>query len=67
MRNLDISATASVASNPMASVDMGLLAGMNNGTVLLVNTSATVVSGEPEASASPLTKERSPSHSQRAW
>ncbi|HEY2019632.1 filamentous hemagglutinin N-terminal domain-containing protein [Paraburkholderia sp.] len=52
VRNLDISGTANVASNPMASVYMGLLAGMNNGTVLRVNTSGTVVSGGPNAFAS---------------
>ncbi|MCC8402394.1 filamentous hemagglutinin N-terminal domain-containing protein [Paraburkholderia sp. MMS20-SJTN17] len=48
-RNLDISGTASVPTNEMAGIDMGLLAGVNNGTVLRVNTSGTVVSGGPYA------------------
>ncbi len=52
VRNVDISGTANVVSNPMASVYMGILAGMNNGTVVRVNTSGTVVSGGPNASAS---------------
>jgi filamentous hemagglutinin family protein len=51
VRNVDISGTASTAPNQMDSVYMGLLAGMNNGTVVRVNTSGTVLSGGPDASA----------------
>ncbi|MBB5470591.1 filamentous hemagglutinin family protein [Paraburkholderia sp. CI2] len=51
VRNVDISGTASTTPNQMASVYMGLLAGMNNGTVLRVNTSGTVLSGGPGAFA----------------
>ena len=52
VRNVDISGTASVISNPMSLIYMGILAGINNGTVVHANTSGTVVSGGPEAFAS---------------
>ncbi|MEX3789530.1 beta strand repeat-containing protein [Paraburkholderia sp. BR14374] len=42
VRNLDISGTASTTPLQMAVVYMGLLAGINNGTVVRVNTSGTV-------------------------
>ncbi|ADG18620.1 GLUG domain protein [Paraburkholderia atlantica] len=45
VRNVDISGTASAAPSQMAVAYMGLLAGTNNGTVLRVNTSGTVLSG----------------------
>ncbi|WP_018434841.1 two-partner secretion domain-containing protein [Paraburkholderia atlantica] len=45
VRNVDISGTASAVPSQMAVAYMGLLAGTNNGTVLRVNTSGTVLSG----------------------
>jgi filamentous hemagglutinin family protein len=42
VRNVDISGTASTTPLQMAVVYMGLLAGINNGTVVRVNTSGTV-------------------------
>ncbi|WP_438268820.1 hypothetical protein [Paraburkholderia youngii] len=53
VRNLNIAGTAIKAPNPAATVDMGLLAGMNNGTVLRVNTSGTVLDGGSGSSSVP--------------
>jgi hypothetical protein len=49
VRNLDISGTESTAPTHMAVVYIGLLAGINNGTVLRVNTSGTVLSSGPNS------------------
>ncbi|MGF6820009.1 hypothetical protein OKW33_006903 [Paraburkholderia atlantica] len=53
VRNLNIVGSASTAPGPAATVDIGLLAGMNNGTVLRVNRSGTVLQGGAGTSSVP--------------
>ncbi|MBB5510342.1 hypothetical protein [Paraburkholderia atlantica] len=53
VRNLNIVGSASTAPRPAATVDIGLLAGMNNGTVLRVNRSDTVLEGGAGTSSVP--------------
>ncbi|MEX3637873.1 filamentous hemagglutinin N-terminal domain-containing protein [Paraburkholderia sp. BR14320] len=51
VRNVNISGTESVAIGFVGPI--GILAGMNNGSVVGVNTSGTVISSGPEAASSP--------------